>query len=81
MMKLHARLQVLADGRGASRDALAAAMGFSAEDVAAFLEGRRPIGPAVLTAFLDALGVRLAGARTDFHKQAVREAGWEIGHP
>jgi len=80
-MKLHQRLQILADGRGMDRAAIAAATGLSPSFVAAALEGRVPMAPLLLTQLLDALGVKLPGVRRDFHHQAAREAGWEIGHP
>lgn len=80
-MKLHQRLQILIDGRGLQQNAVAATVGCSPQHMSNMLGGRRGITPAMLTQFLDAAGVKLPGARRDFHMHGAREAGWEISPP
>lgn len=77
-MKLHQRLRILADGRGVAIASIAGQLGCTDEDAAALLEGRRQVTPRVLEDMLDALGLRLPGARRDFHRHAAVEAGWKI---
>ena len=77
-MQLHQRLQVLIDGRGLQQNAVAAAVGCSTAHVSDMLGGRRGVTPAMLEEILDAAGVKLPGARRDFHRHAAVEAGWKI---